>query len=199
MFEKGAWIGWTLAGFALVVSVGPARADDLERNKELVRRMVEVVNARDLDALDEIMAPDLRRHSAATAPLRVESLEEFKAFLESDFAAVPDSRQEIDLMLAEGDFVAARVTYRGTQKGAWGPFPASGKSVELPFIGILRIEDGKIAEIWVEWDNLYALRQLGHLDSLMGGGEGETGSPEAAQPEPESGGPPLVDLGRPLL
>jgi hypothetical protein len=34
----------------------------------------------------------------------------------------------------------------------------------LPFIGILRIEDGKVAEIWVEWDNLYALAQLGHLE-----------------------------------
>jgi predicted ester cyclase len=45
-----------------------------------------------------------------------------------------------------------------------GPFPASGKKLELPFIGILRIEDGKVAEIWVEWDNLYALAQLGLLE-----------------------------------
>lgn len=30
-------------------------------------------------------------------------------------------------------------------------------------MGILRIEEGKIAEIWVEWDNLNALTQLGHF------------------------------------
>ena len=44
-----------------------------------------------------------------------------------------------------------------------GPFPPSGLELEIPFIGLLRIEDGKIAEIWVEWDNLNALAQLGHF------------------------------------
>jgi predicted ester cyclase len=44
-----------------------------------------------------------------------------------------------------------------------GPFPPSGRDLEIPFIGLLRIEDGKIAEIWVEWDNLNALAQLGHF------------------------------------
>ena len=44
-----------------------------------------------------------------------------------------------------------------------GPFPPSGNRLQIPFVGILRIEDGKIAEIWVEWDNLNALMQLGHF------------------------------------
>ena len=56
-----------------------------------------------------------------------------------------------------------KVTYSGTQTGPMGPFPASSKKLVLPFIGILRIEDGKVAEIWVEWDNLNALAQLGHF------------------------------------
>lgn len=30
-------------------------------------------------------------------------------------------------------------------------------------MGILRIDDGRVAEIWVEWDNLDALQQLGHI------------------------------------
>ncbi|MGB5302463.1 MAG: ester cyclase, partial [Gemmatimonadota bacterium] len=47
--------------------------------------------------------------------------------------------------------------------GQMGPFPPSGKQLELPFIGLLRVENGKIAEIWVEWDNLNALAQLGHF------------------------------------
>ena len=44
-----------------------------------------------------------------------------------------------------------------------GPFPPTGKRVEGPFLSFLRIEDGKIAEMWVEWDNLSMLTQLGHL------------------------------------
>jgi len=71
--------------------------------------------------------------------------------------------QTIDLIFANDEYVAMKVTYSGTQNGPMGPFPASGKKLTLPYIGILRIEDEKVAEIWVEWDNLYALAQLGHF------------------------------------
>lgn len=48
-----------------------------------------------------------------------------------------------------------------------GPFPASDRRLDLPFIGMLRVEDGKIAEIWVERDNLNALSQLGHFPPVI--------------------------------
>jgi len=152
-----------VALLSLVVLSGPAVANQLELNKELVRRMTDAINRRDFDELDAVVAPDVVRHCAATPGIEVSSLDEFKTFLRQDLRAVPDSRQEIQQMLAEGDRVAARVIYRGTQTGPMGPFPPSGKRLELPFIGILRIRDGKIAEIWVEWDNMAALAQLGHL------------------------------------
>ncbi len=62
-----------------------------------------------------------------------------------------------------GDCVAGYFTYSGTQEGAMGPFPATGKKADLKYLGILRIEDGKIAEMWVEWDNLAMLTQLSHF------------------------------------
>lgn len=162
----------TLAG---AVALGCAE-DREARNKEIVARMVETINARDFEALDEIVAPDVRRHSGATPDVSVESLDDFKAFLRQDLSAVPDAVQEIQFTLAEGVLVAGRFTYRGTQTGPMGPFPASGRPLELPFNGILRIEDGKIAEIWVEWDNLNALTQLGHFPPSAP--EGEETPPE---------------------
>jgi steroid delta-isomerase-like uncharacterized protein len=150
-----------LAG-VLMLTVGCALDED-ERNKETVRRMIEAINARDFDALDDLVAADVHRHSAATAGVTVESLDQFREFLRQDLAAVPDAQQEIDFMLADDDLVAVRVLYRGTQQGQFGPFPPSNKRLELPFIGILRLEGGKIAEIWVEWDNLNMLTQLGHF------------------------------------
>lgn len=65
------------------------------------------------------------------------------------------------MIIAEGDKLAVYMTYTGTQKGPFGPFPATGKRVTPPFLGILRFEAGKIAEMWVEWDNLDMLKQLG--------------------------------------
>lgn len=140
--------------------------DTTERSQAhqgIVRRMIDAINERDLDALDALMAPDVRRHSAATPGVTVESLEQFKEFLRQDFAAVPDSRLEIELMFAGGDHVGMRIIYGGTQTGPLGPFPPSGRTFELPFLGIARIEDGKIAELWAEWDNLAMLAQLGHV------------------------------------
>jgi ketosteroid isomerase-like protein len=64
-------------------------------------------------------------------------------------------------MIAEGDFVAIRAAYLGTQTGPMGNLPATGKSVDGPFIAFFRIDSGKIAELWVEWDNVAMLTQLG--------------------------------------
>jgi len=146
-----------------LASTTPVRNGAAERNKEIVRRMVEAVNARNFAALDDVVAPNLERHSTATPGVEVHSREQFVAFLRKDLEGVPDARQEIQSMVAEGDQVAVRALYRGTQTGPMGPFPPSGKTLEIPFLAFLRIADGKIAEMWVEWDNLSALTRLGHL------------------------------------
>ena len=152
-----------LSGILLAIIMAlPCMADEIE-NVRIATAMTDAINARNLDALDQFVAPDVIRHSAATAGLVVTNLSEFKAFLETDFATVSDSVQKIDVIFGSGDYVAIRARYIGTQDGPMGPFPASGKKLELPYIGILRFEDGKIVEIWVEWDNLYALTQLGHF------------------------------------
>jgi len=152
-----------ISGILLAVVLAlPCMADQVE-NVRIATAMTDAINARDLGALDALVAPDVVRHSAATPDIVVTNLAEFKAFLETDFATVSDSVQKIDVIFGGGDFVAVRARYIGTQDGPMGPFPASGKRLELPYIGILRFEDRKIVEIWVEWDNLSALNQLGHF------------------------------------
>jgi len=151
------WLGLTIA-----LLVAPqARASEVRQNVQLVRAMADAINQRDLAALDGLVAVGVLRHSAATPGVVVRSLDEFKAFLRADFAAVPDSVQEIREIFGAGDLVALRATYSGTQSGPMGPFPPSGRHLELPFLGIIRVEAGKVAEIWVEWDNLAAFTQLG--------------------------------------
>ncbi len=138
------------------------QADDTD-NVRTATAMIAAINARDLDALDKLIAPDILRHSAATPDIIVTNLVEFKAFLRTDFATVSDSVQTVDVIFGGDDLVAVRARYIGTQDGPMGPFPASGKRLELPYVGILRFKDGKVVEMWVEWDNLTALSQLGHF------------------------------------
>jgi steroid delta-isomerase-like uncharacterized protein len=135
----------------------------IEDNKDVVRRFGEAMNSRQLRLLDEIVSPDFVRHCQATPEVTVRNLEHFKEFLRQDAAAFPDSIQTLKHMVAEGDMVAVWVTYEGTQRGQMGPFPASGRRMRLDFGAFLRLENRKIAEMWVTWDNMAALRQLGHF------------------------------------
>lgn len=145
----------------------PCLADEAE-SVQIASAMVEAINSRDLDRLDSLVAADLVRHSAATKGVVVSSLEEFKAFLRKDFAGIPDSVITIDIIFGNDEYVALRAIYSGTQTGDVGPFPPSGKRVELPYIGILRFAEGKISEMWVEWDNIFMLTQLGHFPPMGG-------------------------------
>ena len=134
-----------------------------DKNKEIVIRMIDAINDRNYDFLDDLIAPDMVRHSQATPNLNIRSLDEFRAFLKEDLKTFPDSYITTEMLIAEGNKVAGYFTYTGTQKGAMGPFPPTNKKAELKYLGILRIENGKIAEMWVEWDNLSFLTQLGHF------------------------------------
>ena len=150
----------SLMGVA-VVGCRPSATAQLEANKELVRRFTEATNAADWDALSEIVAEDLSRHSQATAGPPVTSRQEFIQLQKSFLVSIPDQRVTIQQLVAEGDEVAALATYSGTHTGPMGDFPATGKPVEFTFLALFRVESGRIAELWVEWDNVAMLTQLG--------------------------------------
>lgn len=147
----------------IVLAAGPSAAGSLEDNKAIVEGFVAVGNARELERLSEFVADDFVRHCQATPEFDIRSREQFRELMEADAAAFPDSRLEVQQLVAEGDRVAVWATYSGTQRGPMGPFPASGKTMSLDFGAIFRLHDGKIVELWVTWDNMAALTQLGHF------------------------------------
>ncbi len=149
--------------FAVTIVLVPFVTAQPDNNKEIAARMINAINDRNYDLLDEVIAPDLVRHCQATPNLNISSLDEFKEFLKVDLKTFPDSHITTEMLIAEGDMVAGYFTYSGTQEGAMGPFPPTNKKADLKYLGILRIEDGKIAEMWVEWDNMAFLTQLGHF------------------------------------
>ncbi|MEJ2152556.1 MAG: ester cyclase [Gemmatimonadota bacterium] len=132
-------------------------------NAERFAAFLEMVNSHDLGRLEQLVSEDFVRHSQATSGVTIASRADYAAFLEADFVAVPDSHVECPMTAGEGDLLAVWCVYAGTQEGFWGPFPPSGRRIELEFASFLRFRDGKIAEMWITWDNVAALTQLGHL------------------------------------
>src|SRR5262249_52187973 len=83
-------------------------------------------------------------------------------------AALPDRRDRIDSLLAEGDKVWMRFKVAGTHGANLYGLPPTGRRVEVPEAGIMRIVDGKWTEAWYFADELGLLLQLDALHLLLG-------------------------------
>jgi predicted ester cyclase len=134
-----------------------------EQNVALVRFFGEACDARAYDRIRMIVDSAFVRHCQATPGVIVQNREQFIEYLKADAVVFPDSRQNPQTIVAQGDMVAFSLKYEGTQEGQMGPFPASHKKMQLDVQGMFRIKEGKLAELWLTWDNLAALGQLGHL------------------------------------
>lgn len=144
-------------------SLGTVPSSMSQENKLLVRSFVDAINRQDWPRVASLVAADFTRHSTAAGDPGVRSVEDLVAFLQTEFTTFPDASETLLDLVAEGDKVAARHQFRGTQLGAMGPYPPTGKVLQANYLAIYRIESQCIAEAWAEWDNLAGLRQLGHV------------------------------------
>jgi hypothetical protein len=64
-------------------------------------------------------------------------------------------------MLQDGDKVAVRATFSGTQQGEFMGVPASGNGVEWAVIDILQFRDDKVVAHWGVMDLAGAMAQMG--------------------------------------
>lgn len=135
-----------------------------QRNKAIIQAFVDAINARAWEDLDALVAPTFTRHSYAAGQPQATSREDLKRFLKQECETFPDAREQIEDLLTDGDKVAVRHRFQGTQEGPLGPYPATGNVMISEYIAIYRLEGGQIVEAWAEWDNLSGLAQLGHYD-----------------------------------
>ena len=113
---------------------------------------------RNLAVFDELMAPDYVWHIASTT---VRGRESAKQLIAQFLTAFPDGHYTIEDMIAEGDRVVVRQTFRGTHKGDFMGIPPTGKQVSVTEIEIFRVTNGKNVENWTNSDDLGLLQQLG--------------------------------------
>jgi len=116
----------------------------LEENKAIVRRFIEAENKRNLDSMDEFIAPDFVSIESDT-PTR--GLEIYKQGIKTFTKAFPDLRGTIEDIIAEGDKVMARVKYTGTNTGEYLGLAPTGKKISMKAVAIYRIVDTKVVEM----------------------------------------------------
>jgi steroid delta-isomerase-like uncharacterized protein len=131
-----------------------------EENKAVVRRFVEeVFNQGNLAAVDRFLAAEYRDANALPGqePGREGAKRAFSLYQE----VFPDLQYTIEEMIAEGDTVVTRVTFRGTHRGAFLGIPPTNRQVSVPAVHITRLVEGTIREHWSLMDDLGLMQQLG--------------------------------------
>ncbi len=135
-------------------------------NKALVRRALEEIwNKGNLAVVDELTAANHVAHDPAN-PNAGRGPQAEKQLVTMYRTALPDLHMTIDEMLADGDKVVTRWTARGTHKGDLMGIAPTGKQVTITGISIDRIEGGKAAESWTNWDTLGMMQQLGAVPQI---------------------------------
>jgi predicted ester cyclase len=138
----------------------------LEENKAVVQRLFDAINNGDLDELPQVVAPDVVDHNAVifTQPEGPGGVQEGIRMLLQGF---PDLHLTTQELLAEGDQVVARFTMSGTNTGDYRGLPApTQQRFQSEAITIMRIADGRVAEIRGPADRLGMLTQLGILPDI---------------------------------
>jgi predicted ester cyclase len=138
----------------------------LEKNKAIVRKVVDAENKKDLTLIDEFIAPDFIE--GRDTPFELRGLESYKKFEALFIKAFPDCHRTIEDIIAEGDNVWALEKVTMTHTGEWNVFritiAPTGKKVTYTVVGIWRIVNGKVVERKSICDMLDFLKQLGVIE-----------------------------------
>ena len=128
--------------------------------KQIIKRFYdEAINGKKLEVIDEVMSPDFVEHEEipGLTPDR-EGVKQFFAMLATAF---PDFRFNVEDVIAEGEKGVVRATFTGTHQGDFLGVPATGNTVSVTVIDIIRVTGGKAAEHWGAMDMGALMEQLG--------------------------------------
>lgn len=134
-------------------------------NKALISRWFEEVwNKGRSEAIEEMFAAEGIAHGLEDAQGNpIHGVEGFKEFHRNFRSAFPDFNVTIEDMIAEGDKVVARCRVRACHTGEGLGMAPSQKPIDITGITIARIEAGKIAEGWNNFDFMKLFQQIGAM------------------------------------
>jgi steroid delta-isomerase-like uncharacterized protein len=131
-----------------------------EERKTLTRRAIdEVVNKGNMAPIDESMAVNYIFHGADGTQLNGPA--QFKQFITMLRGAFPDILYNVDDIACDGDIIAVRTSFTGTNTGSLRGMPPTGKKVAMKEALFYRFEGDKIVEEWQFINYMALLQQLG--------------------------------------
>lgn len=127
-----------------------------DRNKQAIRNLYEtIINERKLDQLNTVISDEFT--SDGLAP----GVEGYRQTVTSLVEGFPDIKFTIEDLLADGNKVIVRWSWKGSHTGSFRGIPASNKTINNDAIVIYEFKDGKAIRSWLQGDRLGVLQQMG--------------------------------------
>ncbi len=141
-----------------------------EENIAIVRRWFDQIwNERREDLIGELLSEETIAHGLTDVSGKtLRGHDGFKNLFYAFNTAFPDLRISVEDVVSERDMVVARCTVRGLHRGEGLGVPPTNKSVEFTGLCMMKINDGKITEVWNQFDFMNMYQQLGVLSLTLG-------------------------------
>ena len=129
-------------------------------NRDLSKRFIEeVINGRNLSAIDETVAEDFVYIDSTIGT--VKGRDGLKDLFSRLFVAFPDLVWTVEQEVSEGDTIVSRYSWTATNDGEYRSTPPTHKKVTANGVSINRFSNGRLAETRMLRDDLGLGRQLG--------------------------------------
>lgn len=138
-----------------------SKAISERKMRTMMEQSVKIWNQGELALIDKLYAPEYVRYHTDISDKLV-GLNALKEHVTSLRRAYPDLTVKIDELLVKNDMSVTRWTFTGTNEGAIGEMPPTGKRVQVSGVTIGRFFSGKITKEWAYWNNAAVLDQLGY-------------------------------------
>ena len=120
----------------------------------LYRAYIACLNRQDWQRLADFVGDDVRHNG------RTLGLAGYRRMLEQDFDDIPDLQFKIDMLLCDGDRVAARLAFDCRPKGRFLGIDIDGRRVSFTEHVFYAFEHRRIAQVWSVIDKAAIEAQL---------------------------------------
>ncbi len=133
----------------------------LSDNIEIITRFEHGFRAGDQATIDKFCDPGLVDHNRA--PDHEPTLSGFKQKIAGFKATFPDIEEDLQDIIVSGDTVATRWVLTGSLQQEFMGIPASGQRVRVEGMNFYRLKDGRVTDIWTQFDSIGMMQQLGAI------------------------------------
>ena len=130
----------------------------LSDNIEIITRFELAFRAGEQATIDELCDPGLIDHNPAPDHGPASSRRS-----RASRRVSPTSGEDLQDIIASGDTVATRWVVTGSLQQELMGIPASGQTIRLEGMNFYRLKDGRVTDIWTQFDGVAMMQQLGAI------------------------------------